>query len=108
MGNVTGVSLTVSGNISSLSLNSGDSVLGNVSAASLSVSGNVSGLSLTTSVLYANASKFGLFDKASSLNASTQSANIPALNVSAGLTGEDCGTKINAILTLLQNYGLML
>lgn len=84
----------------------GSDSLGNVSAASLSATGNVSAASFSSgNLLYAGASKFGLFGQAA--NASGQFVNISALNVTSGLTGEECGSRINLILNLLSSYGLM-
>ncbi len=100
-------SIDAGGNISGGSFHStGNSVFGDVTVGTLSAFGNVSASSLTTSILYANGTKFGLFGKASPLNATTQALAIPDLdpattNVSA------CANSINLVLAALRNYGLI-
>ena len=103
-------SLNISGGatVSSLSLNNcagGIDSIGNISGASLSLSG-VNQMLNVSNLLFANSNKLGFFNHASSMDAVSQSSNIPSLNVSTA-TVEDCAVAINSILDLLKNYGLM-
>jgi len=89
LGNVSASLLRVSGNVSGLSLNAGDSVLGAVTADSLSASGNVSGVSLN-----AGASVLGAVT-ADSLSASGNVSGV-SLNAGASTLGAVSAASLSA------------